>query len=64
MFLTPLIERLAPQEVEAVLAHELGHFKLKPHRQTHGGDVCDFTGASALLGYLKESSVVLHGLGR
>ena len=30
--------RLAPGEVEAVLAHELGHFKLQPHRQAHRGD--------------------------
>jgi STE24 endopeptidase len=29
VFFDTLIERLAPQEVEAVLAHELGHFKLK-----------------------------------
>jgi STE24 endopeptidase len=28
-----LLERLAPEEVEAVLAHELGHFKLKHVRQ-------------------------------
>jgi STE24 endopeptidase len=29
VFFDTLIERLAPSEIEAVLAHELGHFKLK-----------------------------------
>jgi STE24 endopeptidase len=29
VFFDTLLERLAPDEVEAVLAHELGHFKLK-----------------------------------
>jgi STE24 endopeptidase len=29
VFFDTLLARLAPQEVEAVLAHELGHFKLK-----------------------------------
>jgi STE24 endopeptidase len=29
VFFDTLLERLAPAEVEAVLAHELGHFKLK-----------------------------------
>jgi STE24 endopeptidase len=29
VFFDTLLERLLPQEVEAVLAHELGHFKLK-----------------------------------
>ena len=29
VFFDTLLERLAPHEIEAVLAHELGHFKLK-----------------------------------
>ena len=29
VFFDTLLARLAPQEIEAVLAHELGHFKLK-----------------------------------
>jgi STE24 endopeptidase len=29
VFFDTLLERLAPSEIEAVLAHELGHFKLK-----------------------------------
>jgi STE24 endopeptidase len=29
VFFDTLLDRLAPDEVEAVLAHELGHFKLK-----------------------------------
>ena len=29
VFFDTLLERLTPDEVEAVLAHELGHFKLK-----------------------------------
>jgi STE24 endopeptidase len=33
VFFDTLIERLAPPEVEAVLAHELGHFRLRHIRQ-------------------------------
>jgi STE24 endopeptidase len=29
VFFDTLLARLQPQEIEAVLAHELGHFKLK-----------------------------------
>ena len=33
VFFDTLLERLAPPEVEAVLAHELGHFRLQPRAQ-------------------------------
>jgi STE24 endopeptidase len=33
VFFDTLLERLAPAEIEAVLAHELGHFKLRHVRQ-------------------------------
>jgi STE24 endopeptidase len=36
VFFDTLLERLTPGEVEAVLAHELGHFKPPPRRQAHG----------------------------
>jgi len=63
VFYDTLIERLAPQEVEAVLAHELGHFKL---RHTVKGIVVAMALSLvlfALLGHLKEQSWFYTGLG-
>jgi STE24 endopeptidase len=57
VFFDTLLERLAPQEIEAVLAHELGHFKLI---------VVLFAvslGLLALLGYLKTQVWFYTGLG-
>ena len=53
VFFDTLIERLSPEEIEAVLAHELGHFRLK-----HVVKRIVFTSAAslvflALLGFLK-----------
>ena len=63
VFFDTLIERLSPEEIEAVLAHELGHFRLK-----HVVKRIVFTSAAslvflALLGFLKNESWFYAGLG-
>jgi STE24 endopeptidase len=63
VFFDTLLSRLGPQEVEAVLAHELGHFKLKHIVKRI---VVMFTlslGFLALLGYLKTQAWFFTGLG-
>jgi STE24 endopeptidase len=63
VFFDTLLSRLGPQEVEAVLAHELGHFKLKHIVKRV---VVMFTlslGFLALLGYLKTQAWFFTGLG-
>ena len=63
VFFDTLLTRLSPAEVEAVLAHELGHFKLKhvPKRM-----LTMFAGslaALALLGWLAQQQWFYTGLG-
>ena len=63
VFFDTLLKRLSPDEVEAVLAHELGHFKLKhvPKRM-----LTMFAGslaALALLGWLAQQQWFYTGLG-
>jgi STE24 endopeptidase len=63
VFFDTLLARLAPQEIEAVLAHELGHFKLKHIVKRL---VMMFTVSLvflALLGFLKEQLWFYTGLG-
>ena len=63
VFFDTLLSRLAPEEIEAVLAHELGHFKLKHIVKRI---VLMFTvslGFLALLGYLKTQVWFYAGLG-
>jgi STE24 endopeptidase len=63
VFYDTLIGSLAPQEVEAVLAHELGHFKLRHITRL---TIVSFTLALfflAVLGYLKQQSWFYTGLG-
>jgi STE24 endopeptidase len=63
VFFDTLLSRLAPQEIEAVLAHELGHFKLKHIVKRI---VVIFAASLAfltLLGYLKEQVWFYTGLG-
>jgi STE24 endopeptidase len=63
VFFDTLLARLAPQEIEAVLAHELGHFKLKHIVKRL---VLMFTVSLvflALLGFLKEQLWFYTGLG-
>nr|WP_235839908.1 M48 family metallopeptidase [Derxia lacustris] len=63
VFFDTLIERLAPVEVEAVLAHELGHFKLRHvTRRMLSGFAISF-GVFALLGWLAQKSWFYLGLG-
>ncbi len=63
VFFDTLIERLVPEEIEAVLAHELGHFRLK-----HVMKRIIFTSFIslaflALLGFLKNEPWFYTGLG-
>jgi STE24 endopeptidase len=52
VFFDTLLARLTPSEIEAVLAHELGHFKLKHVRKRLLATVAASLGALALLGWL------------
>lgn len=63
VFFDTLIARLAPQEVEAVLAHELGHFKLKHIVKRMVVMFAISLGFLALLGYLKQQVWFFTGLG-
>ncbi|MFZ6817037.1 M48 family metallopeptidase [Undibacterium sp. Ji22W] len=63
VFFDTLIARLAPQEVEAVLAHELGHFKLKHIVKRMVVMFAVSLGFLALLGYLKQQVWFFTGLG-
>jgi len=63
VFFDTLVERLQPAEIEAVLAHELGHFKLKHIAKRL---VLSFVASLlflALLGWLAERSWFYTGLG-
>lgn len=63
VFFDTLLSRLAPNEIEAVLAHELGHFKLKHViKRIVTMFVLSFV-LLALLGYLKEQLWFYTGLG-
>ncbi len=63
VFFDTLLERLAHPEVEAVLAHELGHFRLKHVRKRLLLSVA-LTGAGlALLGWLTRQSGFYSALG-
>lgn len=63
VFFDTLLQRLSPGEVEAVLAHELGHFKLRhvPKRMLtiFGASLA----ALALLGWLSQQQWFFTGLG-
>ena len=63
VFFDTLLSRLAPQEIEAVLAHELGHFKLKHIIKRIAVMFAVSLGFLALLGYLKEQPWFYTGLG-
>ncbi|NML62181.1 M48 family metallopeptidase [Massilia sp. RP-1-19] len=63
VFFDTLLSRLAPQEIEAVLAHELGHFKLKHIAKRIAVMFAVSLGFLALLGYLKEQPWFYTGLG-
>jgi STE24 endopeptidase len=63
VFFDTLLSRLAPQEIEAVLAHELGHFKLKHIVKRIAVMFAISLGFLALLGYLKTQTWFFTGLG-
>ncbi|MFM9437489.1 STE24 endopeptidase [Janthinobacterium sp. CG_23.3] len=63
VFFDTLLARLAPQEIEAVLAHELGHFKLKHIVKRIGMMFAISLAFLALLGYLKNQLWFYTGLG-
>lgn len=63
VFFDTLLERLAPAEVEAVLAHELGHFKLRHVLKTMAWSTAASLGFMALLAWLAASPWFYSGLG-
>ncbi len=63
VFFDTLLSRLAPNEIEAVLAHELGHFKLNHVVKRVGVMFVLSLGFLALLGWLKTQSWFYTGLG-
>jgi STE24 endopeptidase len=63
VFFDTLLARLAPQEIEAVLAHELGHFKLRHIVKRIVVMFAVSLGFLALLGYLKDQVWFYTGLG-
>ena len=63
VFFDTLLSRLAPAEIEAVLAHELGHFKLKHIVKRIAMMFALSLAFLALLGYLKNQVWFYTGLG-
>ncbi|HWW71275.1 MAG TPA: M48 family metallopeptidase [Duganella sp.] len=63
VFFDTLLSRLQPQEIEAVLAHELGHFKLKHIIKRIAMMFAISLAFLALLGYLKNQLWFYTGLG-
>jgi STE24 endopeptidase len=63
VFFDTLLKQLTPDEVEAVLAHELGHFKRKHIAQRIAGLAAFGLAALALLGWLARQDWFYAGLG-
>ena len=63
VFFDTLLARLAPHEIEAVLAHELGHFKLKHIVKRIAVMFTLSLVFLALLGFLKQQAWFYTGLG-
>ena len=63
VFYDTLLQRLSPAEVEAVLAHELGHFKHKHVLKRIAGIFAMSLAGLALLGWLAGQSSFYTGLG-
>ena len=63
VFFDTLLSRLAPHEIEAVLAHELGHFKLRHIVKRIVVMFALSLALLALLGYLKNQAWFYTGLG-
>ena len=62
VFFDTLLTRLNPAEVEAVLAHELGHFKLRHVAKRMAWIFAVSLGFLWLLGYLAQQGWFFHGL--
>ncbi|MBI5041297.1 MAG: M48 family metallopeptidase, partial [Gammaproteobacteria bacterium] len=63
VFFDTLIHALEPDEIEAVLAHELGHFKRKHVQKRLTGMLLMSLAGLALLGWLADQPAFYHGLG-
>ncbi len=63
VFFDTLLERLAPEEVEAVLAHELGHFRLKHVLKRMAWMAIASLAFLALLAWLMAAPWFYEGLG-
>ncbi|MDX2457380.1 MAG: M48 family metallopeptidase [Gammaproteobacteria bacterium] len=63
VFFDTLLESLKPEEIEAVLAHELGHFKLRHIQKRLLSTFALSLIALALLGWLAGQNWFYHGLG-
>jgi len=63
VFFDTLLQRLLPQEIEAVLAHELGHFKLHHILQRFAIVIAASLALLALLGWLAGEPWFYLGLG-
>ncbi len=63
VFFDTLIHALEPDEIEAVLAHELGHFKRKHVQKRLIGMLLMSLAGLALLGWLAEQPAFYQGLG-
>jgi STE24 endopeptidase len=63
VFFDTLLDSLKPEEIEAVLAHELGHFKLKHIQKRFLSTAALSLAGLAILGWLKGESWFYNGLG-
>lgn len=63
VFFDTLLSRLSPPEVEAVLAHELGHFRRRHILQRLVLSLLSMLGLLALLGWLSQQPAFYTGLG-
>ena len=63
VFFDTLLESLTPEQIEAVLAHELGHFKLRHIQKRLLSSTLISFGGFALLGWLASQSWFYAGLG-
>jgi STE24 endopeptidase len=63
VFFDTLLNNLEPDEIEAVLAHELGHFKRRHVQKRLGALIALSLGGLALLGWLAGQPAFYRGLG-
>ena len=63
VFFDTLLSRLTPAEVEAVLAHELGHFSHRHVWKRMAGIFAASLAGLALLGWLSQQMAFFNGLG-